>query len=105
MNTAHRPLTFDERFFSHTTIVNVPVSIPSMSLAESSAVPVDNSPMALDLTWSNHNDLNTFSGMGTFMSKNWGYILVAAVFVGSAIWYYKKQEEKSRKIKSASPGS
>lgn len=99
MATIYRPPTIEERFFGHTTIVNVPISMPPENLPESCTTPVDSTSLIPDLTQS-HTAPTSLSKIGTFMSKNWGYILIGAIIAGSAYWYYKRQKEKSKKTQA-----
>lgn len=97
MNSTYRPPTIEERFFGHTTIVNVPVSVPPENLPETYTAPVDTTPLIPDLIRSNNNTPTTLSKVGTFMSKNWGYILVGVIIVGSVYWYNQRQKENKKK--------
>ncbi|MBK7307766.1 MAG: hypothetical protein IPN43_11390 [Chitinophagaceae bacterium] len=100
----YRPPTIEERFFGHTTIVKVPVSMPRESLPETCITPLDSPPLIPDLTQSNHKPPIALSQVGTFLSKNWGFILAGAIFAGFAYWYYKKQKEKSKKSQAINMG-
>lgn len=92
----YRSPTIEERFFGHTTIVNVPVSMPAENLPGAYIAPVD-TPLIPDLTQSNHKATTNLSKVGVFISNNWVYILIGAVIVGSIYWYNKKEKEKSKK--------
>ncbi len=97
MTKTYRPPTIEERFFGHTTIVNVPVSMAPENLPGTYITPVNSTPLIPDLTQSNHNAPKTFSKVGTFMSKNWGFILAGVIIgVGVGYWYNKRQKEKSK---------
>ena len=97
METSYRPATLDERFFGHTTIVNVPVSLPAENLPAPSVAPVDTIIPAPDLTLSDLNDPAPLTGLVAFMTNHWGKILIGAIIVGGTYWYYKNEKEKSKK--------
>jgi len=108
--TAHyRPRTIDERFFGHTTIVNVPVSLPQENLPEAFTAPVDTTPGAPDLTQSPNKAPSALSKQvfpspsnwekaGKFLKKNWIWVVVVAggaVAVGVVI--HRNRQKKKKK--------
>ena len=98
MTTTYRPLSIDERFFGHTTIVNVPVSVPLENLPGVSAALVDTTLMTPDLRRSNLKGPTTFAEVGAFMTKNWAYIFVGAILIGYTYRYYMIQQQKIKEI-------
>lgn len=98
MASNYRQSSIEERFFGHTTIVNVPVIATPANLPEAYAAAVDSTLQSPDLTLSRSYHQVYSSKLKDFVLNHWGKILTGVLVAGVGYWYYKKQKEQENKV-------